>query len=182
MWDIIYSKIWEADALCNAWNMTSDFSLARSLALSNLSLDSLSSAPSLPLTLSFAHTHAPVHAQKHAHQETHTHTHNPSWTHTYTHLHTHMQETLSLNYDVGLSAGLDPMAWAILTMIRDKISFVGVAHLTRGGRSCSWALYRCLSDKASTNKICPGTPWYRVAKTHRIPYLYRSFSAKEPYI
>jgi len=23
---------------------------------------------------------------------------------------------------------------------------------------------------------------YRVAKTHRIPYLYRSFSAKEPYI
>jgi len=27
-------------------------------------------------------------------------------------------------------------------VIRDKISFVGVAHLTRGGRSCSWALYR----------------------------------------
>jgi len=27
-------------------------------------------------------------------------------------------------------------------LIRDKISFVGVAHLTHGGRSCSWALYR----------------------------------------
>ena len=27
-------------------------------------------------------------------------------------------------------------------LIRDKISFVGVTHLTRGGRSCSWALYR----------------------------------------
>jgi len=27
-------------------------------------------------------------------------------------------------------------------LIRDKISFVGVAHLTRGGGSCSWALYR----------------------------------------
>jgi len=28
-------------------------------------------------------------------------------------------------------------------LIRDKISFVGVAHLTaRGGRSCSWALDR----------------------------------------
>jgi len=27
-------------------------------------------------------------------------------------------------------------------LIGDKISFVGVAHLTRGGRSCSWALYR----------------------------------------
>ena len=27
-------------------------------------------------------------------------------------------------------------------LIRDKISFVGVAHLTRGGRSCLWALYR----------------------------------------
>jgi len=24
--------------------------------------------------------------------------------------------------------------------------------------------------------------YYRVAKTHRIPYLYRSFSAKEPFI
>ena len=24
--------------------------------------------------------------------------------------------------------------------------------------------------------------WYRVAKTHMIPYLYMSFSAKEPYI
>jgi len=27
-------------------------------------------------------------------------------------------------------------------LIRDKISFVSVAHLTRGDRSCSWALYR----------------------------------------
>ena len=27
-------------------------------------------------------------------------------------------------------------------LIRDKISFVGGAHLTRGGRSCLWALYR----------------------------------------
>jgi len=26
-----------------------------------------------------------------------------------------------------------------------------------------------------------GTAYYRVAKTHRMPYLYRSFSAKEPY-
>ena len=27
-------------------------------------------------------------------------------------------------------------------LICDKIVFVGVAHLTRGGRSCSWAPYR----------------------------------------
>jgi len=26
-------------------------------------------------------------------------------------------------------------------LIRDKIYFVGIAQLTRGGRSCSWALY-----------------------------------------
>jgi hypothetical protein len=26
--------------------------------------------------------------------------------------------------------------------IRDKILLMGVAHLTRGGRSCLWALYR----------------------------------------
>jgi len=30
----------------------------------------------------------------------------------------------------------------INVLVRDKISFVGVAYLTRGGRSCSWALYR----------------------------------------
>jgi len=27
-------------------------------------------------------------------------------------------------------------------LIRDKIPFAGVDHLTRSGRSCSWALYR----------------------------------------
>jgi len=27
-------------------------------------------------------------------------------------------------------------------LIRDKISFVGVAHWTHGSRSCSWVLYR----------------------------------------
>jgi len=32
----------------------------------------------------------------------------------------------------------------INVLIRDKISFVGVAHLTRGGRSGSWALYRAI--------------------------------------
>jgi len=32
-------------------------------------------------------------------------------------------------------------------LICDKISFVGVAHLTRGGRSCSWALYRSPSGQ-----------------------------------
>jgi len=31
----------------------------------------------------------------------------------------------------------------------DKISFVCVAHLTCGGRSCPWALYRsCTSERA----------------------------------
>ena len=35
---------------------------------------------------------------------------------------------------------------------------------------------------AKTTHIFAGVHSYRVAKTHRIPYLYRSFSAKEPYI
>jgi len=38
-----------------------------------------------------------------------------------------------------------------LFVIRDKISFVGVAHLTRGGRSCSWALYRSSPSPEAAN-------------------------------
>ena len=34
----------------------------------------------------------------------------------------------------------------------------------------------------SFEQVFPPRTAYRVAKTHRIPYLYRSFSAKEPYI
>jgi len=51
-------------------------------------------------------------------------------------------------------------------LIHDKISFVGVAHLTRGGRSCSWALYRfspvstcsytCLLHHSMVNTITSG--------------------------
>jgi len=36
---------------------------------------------------------------------------------------------------------LDLKGTKLNVLIRDKISFVGVAHLTSGGRSCSWALY-----------------------------------------
>ena len=38
----------------------------------------------------------------------------------------------------------------------DKISFVGVTHLTRGDRSCSWALYRCAhcSKARSSHCVC----------------------------
>jgi len=45
-----------------------------------------------------------------------------------------------------------------------------------------WKLSYLFADTdvhAYPSKICDK---YRVAKTHRIPYLYRSFSAKEPYI
>jgi len=34
-----------------------------------------------------------------------------------------------------------------------------------------------LEEESATVRVC----FYRVAKTHRMPYLYRSFSAKEPY-
>jgi len=44
------------------------------------------------------------------------------------------------------------------SLFRDKISFVGVAHLTRGGRSCAWALYRSVVDvyesRATPQKRC----------------------------
>jgi len=36
-------------------------------------------------------------------------------------------------------------------VIRDKISFVGVAHIMRGGRSCSWALYRSSPSSETAN-------------------------------
>ena len=37
--------------------------------------------------------------------------------------------------------------------------------------------YKEPTTRAATHSL----PHYRVAKTHTIPYLYRSFSAKEPY-
>ena len=43
-------------------------------------------------------------------------------------------------------------------LIRDKISFVGVAHLTRSGGSCSWALYRFFYRILSSNPIILGIP------------------------
>jgi len=43
-----------------------------------------------------------------------------------------------------VEASLSLSVCVSLSLYRDKISFVGVAHLTRGGaQSCSWALYRC---------------------------------------
>jgi len=38
-------------------------------------------------------------------------------------------------------------------LIRDKISFVGVAHLTRGGRSCWCALYRFIPHHTASHCI-----------------------------
>ena len=38
-------------------------------------------------------------------------------------------------------------------LIRDKISFVGVAHLTHGGRSCSWALYHRYKNELHRDNI-----------------------------
>ena len=40
---------------------------------------------------------------------------------------------------------------------------------------CVWTIHLC-------GYVCVCTHTYRVAKTHRIPYLYRSFSAKVTYI
>ena len=40
----------------------------------------------------------------------------------------------------------------------------------------------CISYPLSVSQSVCHICWYRVAKTHRIHYLYRSFSAKEPYI
>jgi len=40
----------------------------------------------------------------------------------------------------------------------------------------------CTSRCRASASHHPPASYYRVAKTHRMPYLYRSFSAKEPYI
>jgi len=48
-----------------------------------------------------------------------------------------------------------------------------------------WALYSLSKESnifSKTRTMCPRrAKYYRVAKPHKIPYLYRSFSAKEPY-
>ena len=62
------------------------------------------------------------------------------------------------------------------------ISHIPMRHVPHTNRSCaneSLANESC--HVTHTHTACL-TYHYRVAKTHRIPYLYRSFSAKEPYI
>ena len=39
-------------------------------------------------------------------------------------------------------------------LMRDQMSFVGVTHLTRGGRSCSCALYRCHQSREEASEQC----------------------------
>ena len=39
---------------------------------------------------------------------------------------------------------------------------------------CRWTLVKLCTNVHTYQ-------WFRVAKTHRMPYLYRSFSAQEPY-
>ena len=48
--------------------------------------------------------------------------------------------------------------------------------LQRVAVCCS--VLQCVADGSS---VVPSSENYRVAKTHRMAYLYRSFSAKEPY-
>jgi len=43
-------------------------------------------------------------------------------------------------------------------------------------------VFVCVCAKFDTFEHYQVRTQYRVAKTHRIPYLYRSFSAKEPHI
>ena len=42
-------------------------------------------------------------------------------------------------------------------------------------------VYICIYIKPYNPRAILPMGWYRVAKTHRMPYLSRSFSAKEPY-
>ena len=133
--------------------------LSRSLARSlSASLSTLSLLRPLFLLPSLSHTHIHPHTHKNMLINKHTHAQTFMNAHIHTLKHTYARNSVSKSW-CGTHCRSRPMAWAILIMIRHKISFVGVAHLTRGGRSCSWALYRCLSDKAPTNKICLGTPW-----------------------
>jgi len=59
------------------------------------------------------------------------------------------------------------------------------SQLRAEGVCCSLCCSVCCSACCSVSCSVRGDWWcidlYRVAKTHRMPYLYRSFFAKEPY-
>jgi len=64
-------------------------------------------------------------------------------------------------------------------LIRDNILFVGVDHLTCGGRSCSWALYRlnfkpCMVMMPDGGHRKDATGWRRLIGYHKL----RVFSRK----
>ena len=66
---------------------------------------------------------------------THTHLLQPDATAQHCNLHTCREK----DFPKGL---FDLKGPKLNVLIRDKISFVSIAHLTSGGRSCWWALYR----------------------------------------
>ena len=84
---------------------------------------------------------------------------------------------MHIKYDVYTSNVIDvnEMLYMKCMYVKYHVCVVYEMHV----REISWMYMKCMYVKYH---VCVFNVKYRVAKTHRIPYLYRSFSAKEPYI
>jgi len=100
----------------------------------------------------------------HAYTYTHTHVHTHVYTYTRTHVHAHMHiHTHSHTYT--------RTCIYIYTHMCICVCIV----------QCCYLMKRPVPMCAKCGYLCICVYTYRVAKTHRMPHLYRSFSAEEPY-
>ena len=83
-------------------------------------------------------------------------------------------------YKSGMSrAPMDESGMSHVTHIHNS-EMSQVSHINTSGMSLVTHKYELGRSHVTHPNSCSG--WYRVAKTHRIPYLYRSFFAKVTYI
>ena len=136
-------------------------------------------------------THTIEHTHKHTHTHTNTITHDECLeqsvqTHTATHCNTLQHTATHCNTLQHTATHCNTLHHTASWQLCSHIIAVSMCLMTPIGVvfyvlhfSASWHTH----DRTHRHhQWCACHIWYRVAKTHRIPYLYRSFSAKEPYI
>jgi len=119
-----------------------------------------------------SHTHTHTHTQTHTNKHTNTHTHTHTHAHAHTRTHTHTRTTHS--HILG-----DRPVDVTLKRLQQSIEKTGFNEVKIFATSQVSSLCNTMSHDVT---LCHTMSHYRVAKSHKIPYLYRSFSAKVTYI
>jgi len=144
------------------------------------------------------HTHSHTHTHTDTHTYTHTHTHTHTYTHTYTHTHMHVYTPGGSDVRIqppvfgptALRSRPLCLQQSCLIYLCDEPNrmrtMIDLYILQRVMSPYQWVILvirgSYVTHMNEWEQIVARKEWeFRVAKTHRMPYLYGSFSAKEPY-